>query len=100
MPQKARDVKKALKAKGFEESDKRDHFYYFFHHGQQKTNIFTKISHNSSDISDNLCSQMARQVRLNNRQFNDLVECDLTHEGYIEILMQARILTPLEKPSS
>jgi hypothetical protein len=45
VPRKARDVKKALKLKGFREEE-RDHWYYFFYHAGKKTDIYTKISHN------------------------------------------------------
>lgn len=78
LPQKARDVKQSLLRKGFRETDKRDHYYYFFYHDNKKTNIFTKISHNETDIGDKLCSCMAKQVRLNNAQFQELVDCPLT----------------------
>jgi hypothetical protein len=102
LPQKARDVTKALKLKGFQEEAGKDHIYYYLLHGKKTTHIFTKISHNSSEIDDNLCSQMAKQLRLRNRQFDELIECSLTYDGYIGILVQANILKPLEKanPSS
>ncbi len=92
MPQKARDVKAALKQKGFKETTQRHHLYYFFHHGDKKTAIFTKISHSETEISDNLCSCMAKQVKLSNPQFRQLVECPLTQDGYIAILVEGKFL--------
>jgi len=96
LPQKARDVQKALKAKGFQESTKRDHIYYFLFHNGKKTNIFTKVSHSSSEIDDRNCSSMARQIRLSNPQFRDFVDCALTYDIYVKTLVQALELDPSE----
>jgi hypothetical protein len=42
---------------------------------------------------------MAKQVRLNSRQFREFVDCDLTHEIYIRILTQSSLLEqPNEYP--
>ncbi len=98
LPYKARDVKQQLRAKGFTEEKDHNHFYYYLHYGDKRTSIFTKISHNATDIDDTLCSQMAKQVRLRNRQFSDLIECSLKYEGYIAILVEAKILRPPQKP--
>jgi predicted RNA binding protein YcfA (HicA-like mRNA interferase family) len=98
LPLKTRDIRNALTSKGFQESKKRDHYYYFFFHEGKKTSVFTKISHGEREVSDNLCSQMAKQTRLTNGQFQHLVDCDLTHEGYIESLIKQDILEPEPKP--
>jgi predicted RNA binding protein YcfA (HicA-like mRNA interferase family) len=101
VPQKARDVKRVLTQKGFEESKGRDHHVYFLKYQGKKTHISTKISHSCSDIHDGLCSAMAREMRLANREFRDFVDCDLTHDGYIEILVSKRELEPADdRPSS
>jgi hypothetical protein len=82
-----RDVKKALQIKGFRE-EKRDHWYYLFYHNGKKTDIYTKISYNQTDISKPLCSAMARQMRLSgNSQFEEFVDCDLTHQKYLQLLI-------------
>ena len=94
MPQKARDVAAALQTKGFRESanKRRDHHYYFFHYHGKKTNIFTKISHGESEIHDRNCSFMAKQMKLNNAQFKDFVDCPLTPEKYLKILVDSKHL--------
>lgn len=92
MPLKTRDVKKALSSKGFKEKKERDHFYYFFYYKGKKTSIFTKISHGQREIGDNICSQMAKQTRLTNGQFRRLVDCHLTEEGYIDTLIEGKVL--------
>ena len=86
MPLKVRDVKKALTIKGFRE-EKRDHWYYLFYHNGKKTNIYTKISYNQTDISKPLCSAMARQMKLaGNSEFEKFVECNLSGEKYLQLL--------------
>lgn len=103
MPQKVRDVDRALKQKGFQEIGKRnpDHNYYVFHYQGKKTQVITKISHGEKELHDRLCSCMARQLRLNTRQFHNFVACDLTHEAYVRILMRAEIIDePNGSPSS
>jgi len=94
---KAREVKKALKLKGFREEE-RDHWYYFFYHDGKKTDIYTKISHNERDISRPLCSAMARQMRLSGGQFEEFVNCDLTGEEYLKHLTDARHLGHSKRP--
>jgi hypothetical protein len=92
--QKARNVKQALLAKGFRE-DKRDHYFYFFHYNGKKSNIYTKISHSSisSELSKPLCGLMARQIKLSGQQFQQLIDCPLTKDMYIDILVAGRHLT-------
>lgn len=97
MPLKARDVKKSLKFKGFAEEN-RNHFYYFFVYNGKRSPINTKISHGETEIDDRNCSSMARQIKLTNKQFRDFVDCCLSQEAYVEVLIQAGHLVP-PKPS-
>ena len=91
MPQKVREVKRALKKKGFHEEE-RDHWYYFFYFNGKKTDIYTKISHGETEIATPFCSAMARQLRLNGSQFENFVDCDLTSEKYLKHLTDAKHL--------
>lgn len=93
MPQKARDVAKALKEKGFKEESKRDHIYFFLYYNGKKTHIRTKISHGESEIHDKNCSFMAREIRLSNPQFRDFVDCPLKGPEYLKLLVDAKHLT-------
>jgi hypothetical protein len=92
LPQKAREVDAVLKLKGFQVKDKKDHVYYFFYYKGKKTNIFTKISHGEQDIHDRNCSSMAKQMRLNNAQFRDFVDCALTAAAYLKFLLDSKHL--------
>jgi hypothetical protein len=102
LPQKAQDVKDALGKKGFRQSTKkgRDHDFFFFFHNNRKTNIFTKISHGEREIHDQNCSNMARQMRLTNPQFQDFVDCPLELSHYLQILIQANHIQQGKSPAA
>ncbi len=89
MARKVRDVQAALTSKGFREVTGGDHWRCFFYHNGKKSSINTKISHGERDISDMLCSAMAKQVRLTNPQFGQLVDCSLTGDAYLQLLLTA-----------
>ena len=93
MPRKARDVKRALQSKGFVEESSH-HWRYFFYYLGKKSHIRTKISHSETDISKGLCSAMARDMKLTGPQFEEFVDCDLTAQGYIDLLIAAKHLSP------
>ena len=84
-----RKIQKALQQKGFKRSDN-DHakFSYFSLTGI-KTSVWTKTSYGSKhkDLSDSNISSMARQCRLSNREFNDLIHCPLTRDNYEALLI-------------
>jgi hypothetical protein len=90
---KARNVSTSLCGKGFQEYSDRDHRYYFFCHGGKRSSIQTKISHNPKEIDDYLCSAMSRQIRLTRSQFRGLVECPLTADGYLKLMIDSKHLT-------
>jgi len=89
---RARGVRAALCGKGFQEHNDRDHRYFFFCHEGKRSHIYTKISHNESEINDYLCSAMSRQIKLTRAQFRDLIECPLTARGYSKLLIGANHL--------
>jgi hypothetical protein len=94
LAQKAQNVKDSLERKGFLESTERtrDHHYYFFHRDGKRTQILTKISHGEREISDDNCSNMAYQMKLSMTQFHEFVDCSLTLEKYLNILIQGQYL--------
>lgn len=92
---KARDIRGALIKKGFVETDcGRDHTFYFLHYKQKKTQVFTKISHNASDIRSPLLSRMAKQLKITNGEFGELVDCSLDGLGYIRLMIERKVITP------
>lgn len=88
MPRKRDLIVVNLTAKGFEKSEG-DHIFLLYRRSDGlKTAIRTKISPGSShrDVSDIILSQMAKQVRLSNKAFLQLVDCTLDQIGYEAIV--------------
>ena len=79
-----REIDSALRRKGFIRETDGDHIHYcFISNTGEKSTIKTKISHGmTSTINADLISKMARQLHLTKRQFLDLVDCNLSEEGY------------------
>ena len=88
MPLKKRDIIKELPRKGF--SKKSGSHIYFYHRVHGKfTGPMTKVSHSPKvkEISDNLITQMRKQLKLdNNQQVRDLVNCPMSGDDYTEFL--------------
>lgn len=85
MPRKAREVLNRLKRKGFVEEREGHHIFLIYETtAGLRTDIRTRLSHQSggSDIGDPLLGAMARQVRLNRREFDELIDCPLSRQEY------------------
>lgn len=90
MPSLERDaVESSLVRKGFVESGGDHRFFKLMHEGRY-TGICTKTSRGSSYkvLNVGLVSQIAKQLKLTTKEFVELVECPLTAEAYIDLLLQ------------
>jgi hypothetical protein len=74
-----------LVKKGFVE-DSTHHVMFWLHVNGKKTRVHTRYSHGVTECNDFLLSLMASQLHLSNREFNDLIDCPLKKENYIQIL--------------
>ena len=84
MPLDRRDVEASLLAKGFKKVEG-DHSFFIFHDKNgKKSPVRTKTSHGTSSkqLDDSLVSMMAKQCRLANKDFKDLVNCPLSRQAY------------------
>lgn len=88
---KTRQIAKALTDKGFEPMSTHHEMYWFSVDGK-KTSIRTRISHGFKEYGDQLLAQMAKQVKLKRDQLELLIDCPLSKEGYVEILVEQGIL--------
>ncbi len=87
MPRKARVVHRALLRKGFRTTESSHRRYRYFRLSGERTNVFTVTSHGSDrDINNHLLGQMARQLHLSRRQFDDLIDCRLSQADYEAML--------------
>ncbi|MHB8566714.1 MAG: hypothetical protein ACYC9U_06400 [Nitrososphaerales archaeon] len=75
----------SLKKKGFELSQG-DHRFFVLYVNGKKTSVWTKVSHSGKEINDNLIHAMSAQLRLDKKQFLDLIECPLSKEDYVHEL--------------
>lgn len=87
MQLKTKDVADSLLRKGFSQSGGDHKFFYLVVNGKISS-IHTKISHGEKTIHDGLRSAMARQLKLTNSEFLELVRCTLAHEPYVNLLVQ------------
>jgi predicted RNA binding protein YcfA (HicA-like mRNA interferase family) len=87
----SKEIEKALKKKGFTLNESSDHrrleLWY-----EDKFVLATKVSHNGQDIDDGLIGQMAKQIKLNKKDFLDLVKCPLSSEAYLNKLSEQDLL--------
>lgn len=82
MPRKQADVERALRSKGFIQTESHHHFFIYHSTAGRKTPVKTKTSHGQREISDDLLGKMAQQVKLFKGDFLDLVDCPLSREAY------------------
>jgi|688.fasta_scaffold239465_1 hypothetical protein len=101
MPLERAHVEAALSAKGFVPED-RDHRYFFYYTTQGKrSHVNTKVSFGTKykNLGDDLVSLMARQCKLTNKAFKELVSCTLSRGDYEASLVSQQILTLDEPPT-
>ena len=83
------DVESGLTAKGFQQVRQTNHNYYIFHTKEgTKSPIKTKTSlgRKPKEIGGDLLSAMARQCKLNTKDFLRLIDCPLSREEYEGLL--------------
>lgn len=81
-------VAQALRSKGFMDTGKDHHRFIYYTLSGTKTSVFTKISRGTSHKSisrDNL-GRMARQCRLSNAEFRELLDCPMGRDSYENLL--------------
>jgi hypothetical protein len=81
---KREEIQNALQRKGFQLSSNDHNKFIYFTFSGNKTSVWTKTSFGTShkDIGDDNIGKMARQCRLNKRDFIDLVDCPLSRQEY------------------
>jgi len=82
-------IEKGLLRKGFAKENSNHKFFHLFINNR-RTNIYTKISHGKKEIDDYLIGRMASQTGLTKNEFIDLIECPLSYEDYIKLLIERR----------
>jgi hypothetical protein len=84
VPRTVAAVTAALVAKGMVPCEKHHHMYRKSIEGV--TTLVTRISHSGNTIGDHLGKLMANQCCLQLKEFWRLVDCDLTAEGWDDLV--------------
>ena len=83
MPRRARIVERGLTRKGFRIVNRRHRWLEYDKLDGTQSRIKTIMSHGSDrDINDRLLAQMARQLHLTRREFDELIDCGLSQNDY------------------
>ncbi len=79
-----RNVEKSLVKKGFVKDERTHHTFYIFSLDGSKIRIMTRVSRGSGykTLGDDLVSEMAKQCRLSNGDFQNLIDCPLSRDAY------------------
>ncbi|MDO5846254.1 MAG: type II toxin-antitoxin system HicA family toxin [Methanocorpusculum sp.] len=84
-------VMSVLRKKGFREFTG-DHIKYYFYHNEQKTSIYTFVSHGKQDITRSLLKYMAEQSGLTRDEFIAMLECTVNHDELVKIYQERGLL--------
>ncbi len=84
---KKRDIKSALKRKGFVKGEGKPHEFYVLMVNGKQSGIQTKLSRGSGEYSRKLLSYMRKQLGFNSMsELKDFIECPLSKDEYVKIL--------------
>jgi len=83
--QKTRKIEQSLTSKGFVLDDTH-HRYFHLEINGEKQHIFTYFSHGQNELGAKLLAMMAKQLKLKKKELDDLINCPLSKEDYIQIL--------------
>ena len=86
---KARDFDRLSRKLQLEEREGRDKLAWFVYNGKPIT--WTKRSHGSGDLP--FQHHIRQQLKLNERQFRQLIGCTLSRDDYIAILQQKGVIS-------
>jgi predicted RNA binding protein YcfA (HicA-like mRNA interferase family) len=82
----------ALEKKGFVLRRSSDHEFYELQVNGKKSGIRTKVSHGSKDIPPLILSKMAKQIKVTNQQFNNLIDCPFSYHDLLMALQAKNYL--------
>ncbi len=88
----ASEADRAFKKLQMEIRDTKDRHAFFSYCG--KLILKTRRSLGSGKIDDSVQHLIRQQLKLSQRQFADLIDCDLEYEGYVEILRTKGLIPP------
>lgn len=92
----SKNISSSLLKKGFSE-DNNDHKKYKLLLDEKKTGIHTFVSHGTKEYGEGLIKAMRKQLHLSKREFIDLIDCPMTKEEYIQMLVEKGSIEQISK---
>jgi hypothetical protein len=86
-------VHRALSEKGFTPKNGPKHIIYKYYFKGKKTRVYTFMSRPPGMLNDNLIGIMAKQTKLEKKEFIELVECTLKKEDLLQIYLTHKKLS-------
>jgi hypothetical protein len=92
-PRSVRDIRGALLKKGFVQVKGRQrHQTFQLCVNIEGVDIRTHYSHSASECGDGILNLMARQLHLTRQQMNDLIDCRMGRDEYVDVLSDKGLL--------
>jgi len=91
---KDRKIREALKSKGFQEKNRKNHKMYIFVYKGKRTGIKTIMSYGEIEYSNNLISLMKKELKLSKGEFMGIIDCSLKEEDLVNIYIHKGIIIP------
>jgi len=86
-------IRHSLTKKGFIEN-KSHHCLFALYINGKKHNVYTRFSHGAKECGEELLGLMAQQLHLKRRDFDNLIDCSLDKETYMQVLMDKGVIRP------
>jgi hypothetical protein len=86
-------IHRALAAKGFTPKNGPKHIIYHYYFKGKKTRIYTFMSRPPGQINDDLIGIMAKQTKLEKREFVELIECTLNKDALLRLYLSRQIIS-------
>lgn len=82
------DSRKVIRKLKLEQTDanSRDEVYWYYVNGKKILRVTMPNKHSTSSLSRGFITQIRMSLKLNTRQFEDLVDCPLSPEQYEELI--------------
>ena len=93
---KTRDILRTFDKLEMEVREGRDTLAFF--RWQGRIILWTKVPHKRGELKGKLRHFIRQQLHLNERQFHDVVTCDIWRDEYVEILRSKGLLSPKNQP--
>jgi hypothetical protein len=93
---KTRDILRVFDKLEMEIREGRDTLAFFRWEG--RTILWTKVPHKRGELTGKLPHFIRQQLRLNEDQFREVIDCTIWRKEYAEILRSKGLLLPDEQP--